>query len=110
LILWNIVPWLPGDDGKVHAPNAADFESAGPFLLKLLDCLPKLKAVVLVGKKAEKGWAKMKPKTAVHVFTSLHPSPRVIYTDKLAWGKIAEAWKATGEFALGPPAGPAKTG
>jgi uracil-DNA glycosylase len=79
-VTWNIVPWALADArGRVRAPAPRDLGAGIPYLEQLLSLLPRLGAVVLVGRKAEcaaprlaAGWP--------HVarFTAPHPSPQFV--------------------------------
>ena len=75
-ILWNIIPWYIGTETKIRAANKKDIEEGIPHLRNLLELLPKLCTVVLLGRKAERAesyFSKIKPE--VKIFHSPHPSP-----------------------------------
>lgn len=75
-ILWNIIPWYIGTETKIRAANNKDIADGIPHLLTLLELLPKLRAVVLLGRKAERAeshFSSMKPE--MKIFRSPHPSP-----------------------------------
>jgi uracil-DNA glycosylase len=78
-VTWNIVPWYIGTGTRIRAAGRSDIEAGLPALTRLLALLPKLKAVVLVGRKAERAassMAKLRPE--VRVFRSPLPSPLFI--------------------------------
>lgn len=50
---WNIVPWYIGDGKKIRSANNRDILDGLPYLYSLLEMLPKLEIIVLVGKKAQ---------------------------------------------------------
>jgi uracil-DNA glycosylase len=75
-IAWNIIPWYIGTETKIRAANNKDVADGIPHLLSLLKLLPKLRAVVLLGRKAEQAesyLSGMKPE--VEIFSAPHPSP-----------------------------------
>ncbi len=78
-VTWNIVPWYIGTDARIRAAGRSDIKAGLPALTRLLALLPKLKAVVLVGLKAERAASlvsQLRPE--VRVFRSPHPSPLFI--------------------------------
>ena len=76
MLLWNIFPWQLSDK-SVIATSEKDLIEAAPATRELLTLLPKLKVIVLVGKKAKEGWEhvglKIDPK--ITVLYCPHPSP-----------------------------------
>ena len=79
IVIWNIVPWYIGSDTRIRAANASDIKQGIRSLADLLSLLPKLRAIVLVGKKAqraEKHLATIAPE--LKLFTSPHPSPMFV--------------------------------
>ncbi len=81
-ITWNIVPWYIGDSIRIRAANQTDLEAGIRELPRLFSLLPRLCAVVLVGRKAQQACDAIKhlvPK--VTVFQCPHPSPQFVNTD-----------------------------
>jgi hypothetical protein len=81
-VTWNVVPWYIGDGKSIRAANHADLEQGVRHLPKLLSLLPKLHAVVFVGRKAE--YARdtiMKQLPNVKIFYCPHPSPQCLNTN-----------------------------
>jgi uracil-DNA glycosylase len=74
MILWNAVPWYIGSGTKIRAATPADLEAGLKPLPRLLDLLPNLRSIVLVGKKAEKAAAQLS-RVKYTVFRCPHPSP-----------------------------------
>jgi hypothetical protein len=106
-VLWNVIPWWNGTLA-VTRPELEDGVSRVKDLIRLL---PKLRAVVLVGKKA----AKAKPKletTGLCLFHSSHPSPRVRARWRERWDSIPSEWRkvanclAGGDLRCSWPAAP----
>lgn len=78
-VLWNIVPWYIGTGTRVRPANAADIREGLRYLGRLLNLLPRLEVIVMVGQKAQKAQRHidlMRPEVAV--FRSPHPSPLFI--------------------------------
>lgn len=76
-VLWNIVPWYVGDGQRIRAVEGADLDEALPHLETLIDLLPNLEAVVLVGKKAAMARAAIARVTSAAIYVCAHPSPKV---------------------------------
>lgn len=82
-VSWNIVPWYIGDSKKIRAATPKDIKAGLPYLDKLIELLPEIKAVVLIGKKAQhvetylrKRWPDLK------FFLSPHPSQKSLNCNK----------------------------
>lgn len=67
-VTWNIVPWYIGTGTRIRAAGQSDIQAGLPALKSLLALLPKLKVVVLIGRKAER---------AAHLISQLRPELRV---------------------------------
>lgn len=79
MILWNVVPWYIGSGSKIRPARAADIAAGVQSLAALLGLLPKLKAIVLVGAKAQKAEAHLREVAPdVRIFASPHPSPMFV--------------------------------
>src|SRR6266487_4390514 len=75
-VTWNIVPWYIGSGSRIRPANSDDIEVGIQPLNSLLDLLPILRAIVLIGYKAQRRSnyiAKLRPD--VRLFESPHPSP-----------------------------------
>lgn len=86
-VLWNVIPWWNGD----IAINRRELQQGVRCVRELIGKLPRLRAIVLVGRKA----AKAKPylrATGVTLFTSAHPSPRVRWRWRRQWEAIPFEW------------------
>lgn len=77
---WNIVPWTLSDAyGRVRAPKQSDIEAGLPYLERLLALLSRLRAVVLVGRSAERAAPSlMATRRAFDLFVAPHPSPQFV--------------------------------
>lgn len=91
-IIWNAVPWYIGDGKKIRAATPKDLADGLMPLSRLLALLPKLHAVVLVGRKAEKAAAQLDRNKYV-VFTCPHPSPMFVNNAPGNRGKILAVLK-----------------
>lgn len=75
-VMWNMVPWYIGDGKKIRAAESADISAATPLLARLLELLPRLRAIVLIGAKAQRAAstiATLRPE--LRQFKCPHPSP-----------------------------------
>lgn len=75
-VTWNVVPWYVGNGTKIRAVNRADIKASELHLRDLLRLLPALRAVVLIGRKAQRAksvFERFAPQCAV--FQCPHPSP-----------------------------------
>lgn len=93
-IVWNIVPWFIGSESETQPANGADLKrirpanskdlrTATPYLTRLLELLPKLHSVVLLGKKAARAGATIRtlhPNTRIYLIP--HTSPMFINRSK----------------------------
>lgn len=83
-LMWNIVPWYLGENGRIRPAKKADIDAGWKWLLRLLDLLPNLRMVVLVGRKAQRvNKEGRKPYLKDHqpeliVMECFHPSPSFI--------------------------------
>jgi len=75
-IAWNIVPWYLGSGKKIRPAKATDIKEGWPYLLKLLDLLPNLRIIVLVGRKAQKVTSRLQAiRSDLQILNCPHPSP-----------------------------------
>jgi hypothetical protein len=84
---WNVIPWW---DGEIKIKPGERYAGAGE-LSELLKLLPRLKAVVLVGRQAAKS-AKFIDAPGVQIFVSAHPSPKVRNMNREKWDLIPGQW------------------
>jgi len=75
-VIWNIVPWYIGTGKKIRAATVADITSGMKSLEALLDLLPKLKSILMLGKKAQKAQFLLRGSFPhLTLFFCPHPSP-----------------------------------
>jgi uracil-DNA glycosylase len=77
-ILWNIVPWYIGTDTRIRPATRLDIQAGAAYLPTLLGLLPELRAVVLVGRKAQRARGLVARLTKARIFELLHPSNQVV--------------------------------
>ena len=76
-IIWNAVPWYIGDGTKIRAATPKDLKDGLKPLPRLLELLPNLRSIVLVGRKAEKATTQL-DRNRYTLFTCPHPSPMFV--------------------------------
>ena len=78
-VLWNVVPWYIGTGTKIRAATPLDLEAGLQPLPRLLALLPKLRAFVLLGRKAERAAVAITSvRPGLKLFICAHPSPLYI--------------------------------
>ena len=79
-VLWNIVPWYLGSGSKIRPASARDIEDGKAYVPRLLEILPRLKVVALVGRKAQRigTWLEATANRRFAVFHVPHPSPSFV--------------------------------
>jgi uracil-DNA glycosylase len=76
-ITWNVVPWYLGAGGRIRAARSADVRQALPHLAALLEQLPQLQSIVLLGRAAQSSGTHVKElRPGARVFCCPHPSAR----------------------------------
>lgn len=88
-VLWNAVPWYIGSGGTIRAATPADLEAGLRPLERLIALLPRVKTVVLLGRKAERAAPKVSP-VRYRIFKCPHPSPLFVNNAPGNRGKILE--------------------
>ena len=74
--VWNIVPWYIGAGGRIRPAAQADIDAGLGPLQRLLEVLPNLRAIVLVGRKAERARPTLQARRPdLRIFCAPHPSP-----------------------------------
>lgn len=98
-IAWNTVPWYIGEEHKIRTANTGDIEEGIKSLGELLQLLPRLRAIVLVGRKAEKAERHVS-NIAPHlrVFRSPHPSPMFVNRKPQNRATLLQCWREVQTF------------
>ena len=82
IVIWNVVPWYIGDGKKIRPAKKSDINSGQKYLERLLFLLPRLEAVVLLGKNPQKAKKIIKSNINCQIFETYHPSNRVFNRSK----------------------------
>lgn len=102
--LWNIVPWYIGEAGRIRAARSADLRTGFPHLLRLLELLPRVRGVVLVGRKAQRiGSALARAHPELHQHRMSHPSPMFVNRAPEHRGQIAQDLRLVTQWLMGAP-------
>lgn len=91
--IWNVVP---GWNGTTKV-KAAELNAGVHALSELFPLLPRLKIVVLVGKKAARALPLL-DETHLKIIQSPHPSPQVKGRYRGQWDSIPVIWRCVREF------------
>ena len=86
-VLWNLIPGWNGERRVTRHEVREGVQEA----LGLVQLLPNLKAVVLVGAKAGLAAPLLEDRGLI-IRRSLHPSPIVRGTQRKAWDQIGQTW------------------
>lgn len=80
IAIWNIVPWYIGktDGSAIRAANGDDVRNGMKYLPLLLDAMPNLKCIVLVGGAARRAHMFLSRLTTARIVSCHHPSMRVV--------------------------------
>lgn len=78
-VTWNVVPWYIGSGKRIRPAGNADIVAGIRPLERLLDLLPKLRVIVLIGRKAERAAEHISDlRPELKIFRTPHPSPLFI--------------------------------
>lgn len=94
MVTWNTVPWYIGTDNRIRPANAADIARGAESLAELLSLLPRLRAAVLLGRKAqrvERIVHEVSPR--LRIFRSPHPSPMFVNRKPENRGELLRCWR-----------------
>jgi hypothetical protein len=86
-VIWNVIPWWNG----TRNVTGTELREGVRCVRELICLLPKLRAVVLVGKKAAKAHAQLS-NTGLVLTSSDHPSPLVRARYLERWRSIPSDW------------------
>jgi hypothetical protein len=86
-VIWNVIPWW-NDTRRVAG---AELRACAACVLELIQLLPSLTGVVMVGSKAGKARQYLE-RTNLALFSSHHPSPLVKATAPGKWDAIPAQW------------------
>ncbi len=78
-VIWNIVPWYVGLAGRIRPVDSTDIGDGWPYLLRLLEMLPRLRVVGLIGRKAQRVTSRLgEVRPDLQVMQCPHPSPMFV--------------------------------
>ena len=98
-IIWNIVPWYIGSGSRIRPATSADIDMGLRRLNEVLELLPKLRAVVLVGRKAQRASTRIATlRPNCRLFVSPHPSPLFVNNSPVNREKILFVFRQLAEF------------
>jgi hypothetical protein len=86
-VTWNVIPWW----NNTLTVTKEELRDGAKALRELIALLPKLRAVVMVGRKAAAARPYLE-NTKLTLFTSDHPSPRVRARWPRRWKAIPSEW------------------
>ncbi|MCF6292223.1 MAG: uracil-DNA glycosylase [Robiginitomaculum sp.] len=73
-VLWNVVPWNLSSEEKNQNPKITEIRRGIPYLLRLIQLLSNLKAVILCGNPAKRAAQNIRMSTSLRVFETYHPA------------------------------------
>lgn len=91
-LLWNVIPWYS------NPVTNQDLELAKPYLKNLLEIIRRPKAIVLVGRKAQKYHEYLNRVTDLIIFETFHPSPLNINTRPEMYRDILDVFKSVSRY------------
>jgi len=78
IAIWNVVPWYIGKEEnsykKIRAAKTTDIEQGVTYLSEIINKMPNLKCIVLVGEKARKAHVALSKITTARILSCHHPS------------------------------------
>jgi uracil-DNA glycosylase len=93
IVTWNAVPWYIGTGKKIRPANSADIANGSESIAELLALLPRLKAIVLVGLKAQRVEQRIRSiEPHLQLFHSPHPSPMFVNRKPENRGLLLQYW------------------
>jgi uracil-DNA glycosylase family 4 len=98
IVVWNIVPWYLGDEKKIRPATKRDTDAGMVYLQRLLPILPQLRAVVFVGRHAQRATRDLELPAPLRRFESFHPSPQFIHRHPDNWTSVLEAFRKVAEY------------
>ena len=97
-LIWNIVPWYVGERGHIRPVTRVDVQEALPYLRELLNLLPHLQVIVLVGRKAQSATKAIQTMTPLCIVPTYHPSARVFNLSPDKKRQTQEAFAAVAQI------------
>ncbi len=98
VVTWNVVPWYIGSDRRIRPADSDDLIEGQPHVSELLSLLPNLGVVVLIGKPAARGWARLG--FDLPTVEAPHPSPQNLNTRPQLRAALVDALRAARALAI----------
>ncbi|MCZ2074440.1 MAG: uracil-DNA glycosylase [Bryobacterales bacterium] len=99
MVTWNAVPWYIGTGSRIRPANAEDVARGAESLAELLSLLSRLRAVVLLGRKAQRVECCVhEVSRRLRIFRSPHPSPKFVNRKRENRGELLRCWREVHAF------------
>ena len=85
IAIWNIVPWYIGNGAKIRAANAADIKEGASWLAEVINAMPNLETIVLVGEKARGAHVAISQHAVMPILSIHHPSAQSMNGSSERW-------------------------
>ncbi|MDZ4253948.1 MAG: uracil-DNA glycosylase [Sulfuritalea sp.] len=95
IALWNVVPWYIGNEAgtSIRAASVSDVRDGIGYLVPLIEAMPNLRCIVLVGGAARQAHMFLSRKTTARIVTCHHPSARVLISNPEAAKENIEVFR-----------------
>lgn len=95
LAIWNIVPWYISEEtGKrIRRANRADVEEGAKYLPPILELMPNLRCIVLIGSAARSAHVFLSHTTTARILSCHHPSARAMNANPAAYAENVEVFR-----------------
>jgi uracil-DNA glycosylase len=97
-VIWNIVPWYLVSGGIIRPPNSGEIDEGIRYFSELLKILTNLRAIFLIGKKAQFALENLPLPQEIKVFITSHPSPQNINTRPEAEKQITQVFSEANDY------------
>jgi uracil-DNA glycosylase len=89
IALWNTVPWYIGNNSKssIRAAKGKDIQSGISFLQQIVEAMPALQCIVLVGSAARRAHIFLSQITEARILSCNHTLAKVMNTNPNAWAE-----------------------
>jgi len=101
IVIWNVVPWYLGCGKKIRPAKMSDINDSQKYLERFFSLLPKLEAIVLLGKNAQKVKKIIISNVNCPIFETYHPSNRVFNRSKDRRKKVQAVLKKVSKLICG---------
>lgn len=90
-----------GNETKIVPGDSATSPMPGHWSRELIALLPRVRAVILGGKAAQKGWQDHRPEAVnIREFAYPHPSVTNVNTHPEVWPAVVAAWRSGAASAI----------